>query len=95
MQDVRWLQLRRSLLDRGWRWRANTLYAPHETMWFTTTDDQASVTAFRDQVTMAADADAEAEAEAEAAYVALDVDRAALQQDLVSLVEALDDVLDN
>lgn len=87
MQDPRWLQLKQLLVDNGWVWREDTLYAPHETMWFQTSSDNPNFAQFRDRMTIAADATANG--------AELDVDQAALHADLVSLVAALDAVLEN
>lgn len=85
MVDARWTQLRRILVDSGWVWRDDTLYAPHETMWFTVSSDQPNFAQFRDRMTEAANATGGTHA---------DVDQVALHADLVSLVAALDAVLD-
>jgi hypothetical protein len=87
MQDARWLHLKDCLLDRGWTSRDDALCAPHATMWFSRTSDDASLTKFRDHIRSAADASAR--------YVGVDVDHAALHDDLVSLVNALDEVFQN
>jgi len=87
MQDARWLQLKDRLLDRGWTSRDNALHAPHETMWLSRKSDEGNLTLLRDHIVLAA--------EASAAYVGVDSDHAALHEDLVSLVEALDEVLAN
>ncbi len=87
MQDARWSFLKQLLIDNGWVWRDDTLYAPHETMWFQTSSDNPDFAQFRDRMTIAADATA--------GNVDLDIDQAALHADLVSLVEALDAVLEN
>jgi len=87
MQDARWSQLKQHLIDRGWTWRDETLYAPHETMWFTQSSEHPNMASFRDRMTMAA--------EATSAYVDASVDQASLHEDLVSLVAALDEVLAN
>ena len=87
MQDARWLRLKDCLLGRGWTSRDEVLYAPHATMWFSRTSEDANLSAFRAQICKAA-------AES-AAYVDLDVDHAALHDDLVSLVDALDEVFQN
>jgi hypothetical protein len=86
MQDVRWLRLKDRLLDRGWTSRDEALHAPHDTMWFSRNSDDANLMTFREKMKMAA--------KASAAYVDVDTDHAALHLDLVSLVDALDDVLD-
>ena len=85
MQDPRWSQLKARLLDSGWVWREDTLYAPHETMWFQTSSENPGVAQFRDRMTIARDATSDAQ---------IEVDQVALQADLVSLVRALDDVLE-
>jgi hypothetical protein len=85
MVDARWTQLRRILVDSGWVWRDDTLYAPHETMWFTVSSDQPNFAQFRDRMTEAANATDGDHS---------DVDQVALHADLVSLVAALDAVLD-
>lgn len=87
MQDARWSQLKQTLLERGWTSRDESFYAPHETMWFTTSTVQSSLAVFRDRMTLAA--------EATAAYVDKSPDQAELHEDLVSLVGALGDLLDN
>jgi len=87
MQDARWTRLKDCLLDRGWTSRNEEFYAPHATMWFSRSSEQANLTAFRDQICQAATASA--------AYIDLDIDHAALHLDLVSLVDALDEVLQN
>jgi hypothetical protein len=86
MEDPQWSLLRQSLLERGWTVRDDTLYAPHETLWFT---DAAhpDLVAFRDQVSIGA--------ERVGAYVESHVDQASVHEDLVSLVKALDAVLQN
>jgi hypothetical protein len=87
MQDARWLLLKDCLLGRGWTSREDALHAPHDTMWFASESEEANLSSFRDHMTLAA--------EASSAYVDVDVDHAALHEDLVSLVEALDEVLAN
>jgi hypothetical protein len=87
MQDARWSQLKQSLLDRGWTWRDEALYAPHHTMWFTTSRAHPDLALFRERMTLAA--------EATSVYVERSLDQAQLHEDLVSLVAALDDLLDN
>jgi hypothetical protein len=87
MQDARWLRLKDCLRDRGWTSRDDALCAPHATMWFSRTSDDANLSSFRDRIRTAA--------EASARYVDLDVDHAALHDDLVSLVDALDEVFQN
>jgi len=86
MQDPRWSQLKERLLDSGWVWREDTLYAPHETMWFQTNREDPNFAQFRDRMTLARDATS--------GNIDIDIDQAALHADLVSLVRALDDVLE-
>lgn len=66
--------------------REDTLYAPHETLWFTDAA-HADLVAFRDQVSIGVERVGE--------YVQSHVDKADVHEDLVSLVNALDDVLEN
>lgn len=87
MHGARWLRLKDCLLDRGWTTRDDALCAPHATMWFSRTSDDASLSNFRDQIRSAA--------EASARYIELDVEHAALHDDLTSLVDALDEVFQN
>ena len=86
MMDARWSQLRQILVQAGWVWRDDTLYAPHETMWFTTSADEPNFAQFRDRMTEAASSTSDLHE--------VDVDRAGLHADLVSLVAALDAILD-
>ena len=86
MTDPRWIHLKQRLLETGWVWRDDTLYAPHETMWFQTSDDNPNFAQFRDRMTLARDATS--------GNVDIDIDQAALHDDLVSLVRALDEVLE-
>jgi hypothetical protein len=86
MQDPRWAQLKQRLLDSGWVWREETLYAPHETMWFQTSSENPDFAQFRDRMSIARDATSD--------NTDIDLDLAALHADLVSLVRALDDVLE-
>ena len=87
MQDARWSLLKQLLVEEGWVWRGGTLYAPHESMWFQTSSDNPDFAQFRDRMSIAADATS--------GNVDLDLDQAALHADLVSLVAALDAVLEN
>ena len=87
MQDARWSQLKAILVEAGWVWRDDSLYAPHETMWFQSSAEDADFCQFRDRMTIARDAtDGTCE---------VDIDQEALHADLVSLVAALDAVLGN
>ncbi|HEX4419003.1 MAG TPA: hypothetical protein VH165_13925 [Kofleriaceae bacterium] len=87
MQDAHWAQLKETLLGRGWTWRDNSLYAPHETMWFSTTNAHPNLALFRDRMTLAA--------ESTAGYTLQSPDQAELHEDLISLVGALDELLEN
>lgn len=86
MQDPRWTELKQRLLDNGWQFREETLYAPHETMWFQTSSENPDFAQFRDRMSIARDATS--------GNTDIDIDQAALHADLVSLVCALDDVLE-
>lgn len=77
MQDVRWPLLKKLLVEDGWVWRENTLFAPHETMWFTASNESPNYAEFRDRMTETLE----------------EVDQVDLHADLVSLVSALDTVL--
>jgi hypothetical protein len=87
MLDARWTRLKDCLLDRGWTSHDEALCAPHETMKFARSSEDANLMAFRDQMVRAA--------AASAAYVSVDTDHADLHDDLVSLVDALDEVFAN
>jgi hypothetical protein len=87
MQDPRWSQLKHCLLERGWTWREDTLYAPHQTMWFKTSVENPNFANLRDRMSLVA--------EATEPHVAQSVDKLHLHDDLVSLVEALDEMLAN
>jgi hypothetical protein len=84
MQDARWSQLKQSLLERGWTARDNAMYAPHETLWFATTTANPDLALFRDRMSDAAEA-----------MSAHSIEQAERRQDLMSLVSALDDLLEN
>lgn len=84
MQDPRWNQLKQRLLDNGWEFKDETLVAPRETMWFQTSSENPDFAQFRDRMSIARDATSDD----------VDVDQAALHEDLVSLVCALDEVLE-
>ena len=77
MQDVRWPLLKRLLIDDGWTWSEDTLFAPRQTMWFTTSSDTPNYAEFRDRMSETLE----------------EVDQGDLHADLVSLVSALDTVL--
>jgi hypothetical protein len=86
MQDPRWNELKQRLIDNGWEFRDETLFAPHETMWFQTSSENPDFAQFRDRMSVARDATSD--------DTQLDVDQHALHADLISLVCALDDVLE-
>lgn len=77
MQDVRWPLLKRLLVEDGWKWREETLFAPRETMWFQTSAQTPNYAEFRDRMSDTLE----------------EVDQGDLHHDLVSLVSALDTVL--
>ncbi len=90
MQDTRWLQLKDILVEGGWVWRDDTLVSPNETMWFTTSSAHPEHAQFRNAMS-----EAVAEAAADASLPDASVDQKALHLDLVSLVAALDAILEN
>ena len=85
MDAPQWSLLRQCLLDRGWTSRDDSLYAPHETLWFIDAD-QADLVSFRASIGLAAASDG--------AHTG-PVDRDNVHQDLVSLVQALDAALES
>ena len=90
MQDIRWLQLKDILVEDGWVWREDTLVSPNETMWFTTSTDRPDHAQFRNAM-----CDAVQAAALDASAPDATVDQKALHRDLVSLVAALDAILEN
>ncbi len=82
-----WARLRKILVGAGWEWREDALYSPHETMWFSPSSTNPNHASFRDAMSEAMQA---------AGTDALDGDgfQVALHEDLVSLVAALDVLLD-
>ncbi len=88
--DARWLQLKQILVEEGWVWREDTLVSPHETMWFQTNTAHPDHALFRNAMS-----EAVAAAAADAAAADATVDQHALHADLVSLVAALDAILEN
>jgi hypothetical protein len=88
--DARWLQLREILVGEGWQWRDDVLVSPHETMSFTTNSAHPDHAQFRDAMT-----EAVAAAAWDCKTPGAGVDQHALHEDLVSLVAALDAILDN
>ena len=87
MSDPQWSQLKKCLLDRGWTARDDILYAPHRTLWFTMNAENPNLVAFRDQVSLAS--------ERVGAYTDASVDKSNVREDLVSLVQALDAMIEN
>jgi hypothetical protein len=85
MDAPQWSMLRQCLLDRGWTPRNDSLYAPHETLWFIDAD-QADLVSFRASIGLAAASDS--------AHAA-PVDHDNVHQDLLSLVQALDAALES
>jgi hypothetical protein len=77
MHDARWPLLRRLLVEDGWIWRDETLFAPHQTLWFTTSSETPNYAEFRDRMSETLER----------------VDEGELHEDLCSLVAALDTVL--
>lgn len=86
--DGNWPRLREILVGAGWAWRENALYSPNETMWFSPNRDDPDHASFRDKMS-----EALAAAESDAA-VSAEPFQVALHEDLVSLVAALDALLD-
>ncbi len=87
MHDVRWPLLERILVDDGWVWRDDTLYAPHATLWFTIrSDTPAHAPGATRRAEYAEFGDAFTETPS-------DVDKVHLHAELTSLVAALDQVL--
>lgn len=86
MMDSRWSTLKEILLGAGWEWLDDSLYAPHHTMWFTTSSESPNFAQFRDRLTEAA----------ATTYEICDpeIDQQGLHEDLISLVAALDVILD-
>ncbi len=86
MQSARWSHLKHQLLDRGWIWRDEALHAPHHTLWVVAMADEPNLESLRRRMVLAAE-----EAGDHASYSAC---HAALHDDLVSLIDALDDVIE-
>jgi hypothetical protein len=92
MSDA-WFRLKDTLVGRGWTSHDDVLYAPRSTMRFSRNSDEqddsddAQLNAFRDQIRGAAETSAEC--------IALEPEHAELHDDLVSLADALDEVLQN
>jgi hypothetical protein len=85
MDTPQWSLLRQCLLERGWTARDDSLFAPHETLWFIDAD-QADLVSFRASIGLATES---------AAARPTRVDRGAVNEDLISLVQALDAALDS
>ena len=83
MDAPQWSMLRQCLLDRGWTARDDSLYAPHQTLWFLDAD-QADLVSFRASVSLAAESDGPP----------AHADRSNVQDDLLTLVQALDAALE-
>jgi len=86
MMDARWSTLREILLTSGWELREDSLYAPHHTMWFTTSSESPNFAVFRDRITEAAATTDQIDDD--------EIDKHALHADLISLVAALDAILE-
>jgi hypothetical protein len=84
MDAPQWTLLRQCLLGRGWTARDDSLYAPHQTLWFIDAD-QADLVSFRASVSLAAERDG---APAHTGH-------SDVQDDLLTLVQALDDALES
>lgn len=82
-----WSRLRQILVEAGWSWHDEALYSPNETMWFSPNDDNPDHASFRDAMS-------EAMVAARGDAVGGDGFQVALHEDLVSLVAALDALLD-
>jgi hypothetical protein len=87
MEDPRWPLLKQCLIERGWTAQEDTLYAPHETLWFTMDTAHPNFAALRDRMSQ--------DAHGTAAYIDRSIDQAHVHEDLVSLVAALDELLQN
>ncbi len=81
-----WARLRQILVGAGWEWREDALYSPHDTMWFSPSSNPNHAS-FRDAMSEAMQA-------AETDAISGDGFQVALHADLVSLVGALDALLD-
>jgi hypothetical protein len=82
MDAPQWSMLRQCLLDRGWTARNDSLYAPRETLWFIDAD-QADLVSFRASMGLAAQSDT------------AHMDHGDINEDLISLVQALDAALES
>ncbi|MGE0402176.1 MAG: hypothetical protein AB7T06_36075 [Kofleriaceae bacterium] len=85
--ESNWPRLRQILVGAGWEWREDALYSPNETIWFQPNCDNPDHASFRDKMSEAMQA-------AQTDAVAGDHFQVALHEDLVSLVAALDALLD-
>lgn len=85
--ESNWARLRQILVGAGWQWREDALHSPNNTMWFSPNSDHPDHASFRDKMS---------EAMVAASSDAADGDhlQVALHEDLVSLVAALDVLLD-
>ncbi len=85
--ESNWSRLRQILVGAGWEWRDEALHSPNDTMWFSPNSENPDHASFRDKMSealVAAGGDA----------VGGDGFQVALHEDLVSLVAALDVLLD-
>jgi hypothetical protein len=85
--ESNWARLRHILVGAGWAWHDDALYSPNETMWFSPNSENPDHASFRDKMTeamVAAGSDAGSG----------DGFQVALHEDLISLVSALDALLD-
>lgn len=85
--ESNWARLRQILVGAGWEWREDALYSPNETMWFSPNADNPDHACLRDKMT-------EALVAAQSDAASGDRFQVALHEDLVSLVAALDVLLD-
>ena len=85
--ESNWVRLRQILLGSGWEWRDDALHSPNNTMWFSPSRDDPNHASFRDRMSEAMEA-------AGKDAVSGDGFQVALHEDLISLVAALDVLLD-
>ena len=85
--ESNWSRLRQILLGAGWEWREDALHSPNDTMWFSPNTDNPDHASFRDKMS-------EAMTAASGDSQGGDGFQVALHEDLVSLVAALDVLLD-
>jgi hypothetical protein len=85
--ESNWSRLRQILVGAGWEWREDALHSPNDTMWFAPNSDNPDHASFRDKMS-------EAMTAASGDSTSGDGFQVALHEDLVSLVAALDVLLD-